>query len=50
MGIKGLFPLLEEKAPHCFRRIDIKVFTGKVIACDASNVDPIDPRLCINSW
>lgn len=38
MGIKGLFQLLEKEAPNSFRMIDIKVFTGKIVCCDASNV------------
>ena len=38
MGIKGLFQLLEKEAPNCFRQIDIKVYTGKTVTCDASNV------------
>lgn len=38
MGIKGLFQLLEKEAPNSYRMIDIKVFTGKTVCCDASNV------------
>lgn len=43
MGIKGLFQLLEKEAPNSFRQIDIKVYTGKTVTCDASNVDHRHP-------
>ena len=30
--------MLEKEAPKSYRYIDIKVFSGKIVACDASNV------------
>ncbi len=39
MGIYKLMQLLQEKAPECYRKVDLKAFSGRTIACDASMVD-----------
>lgn len=36
MGIYKLMSLLQEKAPECIKRAGIEVFSGRIIACDAS--------------
>lgn len=38
MGIYKLMSLLQEKAPACIKRAGIEVFSGRIIACDASMV------------
>ena len=44
MGIKGLFTLLKKEAPNSYREVHLKVFTGKKVACDASNVRKISKK------
>jgi flap endonuclease-1 len=36
MGIYKLMSLLQEKAPNSIRKVQLEVFTGRIIACDAS--------------
>lgn len=36
MGIHKLMDLLKEKAPNCFRKLDLSFFGGRSVACDAS--------------
>lgn len=38
MGIKKLMSLLVEKAPNSIRRCDLEMFSGRIVACDASMV------------
>ena len=37
--------LLQEKAPACIKRAGIEVFSGRIIACDASMVKKISIAL-----
>ncbi len=39
MGIKNLMNLLKEKAPNAIKQLDLKTYTGRSVACDASMVD-----------
>ena len=36
MGIKGLFPYLQEVAPHAVKDSQLKAYGGRVLAIDAS--------------
>lgn len=38
MGIKNLMNLLKEKAPNAIKQLDLKTYTGRSVACDASMV------------
>jgi hypothetical protein len=38
MGIKGLMKLLKEKCPQGIKQLDLKAYTGRTVACDASMV------------
>lgn len=38
MGIKNLMNLLKEKAPGAIKQLDLKTYTGRSVACDASMV------------
>jgi len=39
MGIKSLMNLLREKAPNSIKLLDLKNYTGRSVACDASMVN-----------
>jgi hypothetical protein len=39
MGIKNLMSLLKDKAPSCIKTLDLKSYTGRSVACDASMVN-----------
>ena len=39
MGIHKLMSLLQEKAPNAIRKMQIELYTGRVVACDASMVN-----------
>jgi flap endonuclease-1 len=36
MGILKLMSLIEKKAPKAIKQVDLQMFAGKVVACDAS--------------
>jgi hypothetical protein len=38
MGIKNLMKLLKEKCPNAIKQLDLKTYTGRMVACDASMV------------
>ncbi len=38
MGITRLMYLLKEKCPEAVRSLDLKTYTGRTVACDASVV------------
>jgi hypothetical protein len=38
MGITRLMHLLREKCPEAIKQIDLKSYTGRQVACDASVV------------
>lgn len=38
MGIYKLMDLIKEKAPDAIRQAQLDLFSGKVVACDASMV------------
>jgi len=38
MGIHKLMDLLKEKAPECIKNSDIKFYSGRTVALDASMV------------
>lgn len=38
MGIHRLMPLLLEKCPDAIKTLDLKTYTGRSVACDASMV------------
>ncbi len=39
MGITRLMHLLKEKCPDAIKQLDLKAYTGRVVACDASMVN-----------
>lgn len=41
MGIYKLMDLIREKAPDAIRTVQLDIFAGKVVACDASMVSNI---------
>lgn len=38
MGIKNLMNLLRDKCPEAIKQLDLKAYTGRTVACDASMV------------
>ena len=38
MGITRLMNLLREKCPEAIKQLDLKAYTGRIVACDASMV------------
>ncbi len=38
MGITRLMNLLKEKCPDAIKQLDLKAYTGRIVACDASMV------------
>lgn len=38
MGITRLMHLLKEKCPEAIKQFDLKTYTGRTVACDASMV------------
>lgn len=38
MGIHRLMHLIREKSPNAIKSLDLKSYTGRVVACDASMV------------
>ncbi len=41
MGITRLMQLLKDKCPNSIKQLDIKAYTGRIVACDASMVRKI---------
>ena len=39
MGITRLMHLLREKCPEAIKHLDLKAYTGRSVACDASMVN-----------
>jgi len=49
MGITRLMNLLKEKCPESIKQLDLKAYTGRIVACDASMVNKnFYSRLFIN--
>ena len=38
MGITRLMDLLKKKCPQAIKQLDLKAYTGRTVACDASMV------------